>query len=147
MQKANFPFAIPLRVRYSEIDAQGIVYNSHYLTYYDIAITETLRLLKFDYSLKAMQQTGKDFHTVKATVEYHTPLFYDDEFEIRVRCSRIGRASLTWQMAIFLCNSAAQTMSSDEKALSTGEVIWVYVDMNKHKSTPLPEELVRLLKS
>lgn len=28
----------PIRVRYSEIDAQGIVFNAHYLPYFDIMI-------------------------------------------------------------------------------------------------------------
>ena len=141
MHKPDFPFAIPLRVRYSEIDAQGVVYNSHYVTYYDIAITETLRLLNYEYGLDVMKRTGKDFHTVKVTVEYKAPLFYDDEFEIRVRCGRIGRSSLTWEMAIFRLID-----DSEGEPLSTGEVIWVYADMNEHKSAPLPEELVRLLR-
>ena len=31
-------FRHPLRVRYSEIDVQGIVYNAHYLTFFDIGL-------------------------------------------------------------------------------------------------------------
>ena len=31
-----------LKVRYSEIDSQSIVYNSHYLTYYDISLADLL---------------------------------------------------------------------------------------------------------
>ncbi|MDP9458603.1 MAG: acyl-CoA thioesterase [Actinomycetota bacterium] len=40
-----FPFAHTLRVRYSEIDGQKVAYNSHYLTYLDVAITEYFRSL------------------------------------------------------------------------------------------------------
>ena len=32
-----------LRVRYSECDPQGIVFNAHYVTYFDIALTELWR--------------------------------------------------------------------------------------------------------
>ena len=31
-----------LKIRYSEVDRQNIVYNSHYLTYYDISLSEML---------------------------------------------------------------------------------------------------------
>ena len=134
MQKSDFHFFYPLRVRYSEIDAQGIVYNSHYVTYYDVAITEFLRTLSFDYSLAAVARTGKDFHTVKVTVEYQAPARYDDEPVVGVRAGHIGRSSITWEMAIF--------RQREETSLSTGEVVWVYTDQVTHKSTPLPAELV-----
>ena len=31
-----------IKVRYSEVDCQRIVYNSHYLTYFDISLSEML---------------------------------------------------------------------------------------------------------
>ncbi|MEC7649574.1 MAG: acyl-CoA thioesterase, partial [Pseudomonadota bacterium] len=43
MAKSDFKFAWPFRVRYSEVDGQMIVFNAHYLTYYDTAITEYFR--------------------------------------------------------------------------------------------------------
>jgi len=39
----TFPFAHTLRVRYAKIDGQKVDYNSHYLTYLDVAITEYVR--------------------------------------------------------------------------------------------------------
>lgn len=139
MVKADFRFFCPLRVRYSEVDAQAVVYNAHYVAYYDIAITEYLRASSFDYSLDAVTRTGKDFHTVKVTVDYRSPASYDDELEIGVRAGRIGRSSITWSLAIF--------RKDEEESLSTGEVIWVYTDMVAHKSTPLPNELITILQT
>ena len=46
MKKTNFFFTHVLRIRYAEVDAQGIVFNSHYLTYFDCAITEYYRKIK-----------------------------------------------------------------------------------------------------
>ena len=132
-QKADFPFFHPLRVRYSEVDAQAIVYNAHYVTYFDIAITEFLRTLQFDYSIATAQQMGKDFHTVKVVIEYQQPAYYDDELLIGVRVQRIGRSSVTWALAIFREDNVA--------SLAQGEVIWVYTDMTTHRSTALPAEL------
>ena len=46
MKKKDFCFTHTFRVRYAEVDAQGIVFNAHYLTYFDCAITEYYRKLK-----------------------------------------------------------------------------------------------------
>jgi acyl-CoA thioester hydrolase len=137
MQRTNFAFFYPLRVRYSEIDAQGIVYNSHNLTYFDLTITEYMRHIGYNVSPLNMQAQGKDFHVVKATVEYHAPMKYDDELEIYIRAGRVGRSSITWELAIFRKN--------EDELLSSGEVIWVYTDQQTHKSTPLPAELIERL--
>ena len=38
MNRTEFRFLDRLRVRWSEIDAQQIVFNAHYLTYFDTAV-------------------------------------------------------------------------------------------------------------
>ena len=55
---AGFPFIYSLRVRYSEIDGQKIVYNAHYLTYLDDAVTAHYRGLglPYDESLELLEQ-------------------------------------------------------------------------------------------
>lgn len=40
MTRDQFSFFHPFRIRYSEIDGQGVVFNAHYLTFYDTTITE-----------------------------------------------------------------------------------------------------------
>lgn len=136
MNKSDFNFFFPLRVRYSEIDVQGVVYNAHYLTYFDIGITEYLRSLPYDYNNQE-QRTGTDFHVVKAVVEYKVPIRYDDEIEIYVRVARIGRSSVTFQFAIY--------PQEGDKLLSTGEVIWVNTNQSTHKSTAVPEDFRALV--
>ncbi|MBE7528122.1 MAG: acyl-CoA thioesterase [Ardenticatenaceae bacterium] len=130
--KERLSLLFPFRVRYSEIDAQGVVFNAHYLTYLDTAVTEYLRWQNFNVWQQAA--TGFDFHTVKTVVEYRAPIKFDDEIEVGVKLGSHGRSSLTWELAIF--------HQGDERVLSTGEVVWVYVDMAAHKATPIPEELL-----
>ena len=48
MSRSEFKFSFPFRVRYSEVDGQKIVFNAHYLTYFDTAITEYFRALPYD---------------------------------------------------------------------------------------------------
>jgi len=136
MSKSDFSFFFPFRVRYSEIDGQMVVFNAHYLTYFDTAITEYFRAMDFDY-LGDVEKTGNDMHTVKTVVEYMAPLKFDDELEVYVRTGRIGRSSLSFALEIHL--------KGKDEALASGEVVWVYTNQETHKSTALPEDLIKLL--
>ena len=135
-EHADYKFFFPFRVRYSEIDGQMIVYNAHYLTYFDTAITEYCRLLSFDF-VTEKEQTGHDFHTIKALVEYKAPIFFDDEIEVGVRTSRIGNSSLTFQFGVF--------RSRESDLLASGEIIWVNTDQDSRKSVPVPQALISKL--
>jgi acyl-CoA thioester hydrolase len=133
MAKSDFKFFYPIRVRYAETDLQGIVFNAHYLTYFDTAIYEYLRDLPFDY-IEHVKHTETDFHVVKVLIEFYGPSHFDDEIEVHVRTGRIGRSSLTFLIEIYPKNS--------ETTLAKGEVVWVNTDQKSHESSQLPEELV-----
>jgi len=138
MAKSDYKFFHPFRVRYAETDAQGIVFYAHYLTYFDTAITEYLRSLPFDY-IEHVNQTGTDFHVVKAAVEFFAPSHFDDEIDVHVRTGKIGESSLTFIAELFPKN--------EETTLVKGEVVWVNTDQKAKKSAPLPEELVVKLRN
>ena len=130
-KRENYPFFHPHRVRYSEIDMQGIVFNSRYLDYFDAAITEYMRHCGFNYVSDA-KNTGKDFHLVKAGVEFLKPVPYDADIEIGVRVGRIGNSSLTWELGLF--------QKSSEVLSTTCEIIWVYTDSETHQSLRIPDD-------
>ena len=73
MKKTDYKFIYTFRVRYAEVDAQGIVFNAHYLTYFDCLITEYYRKLKYNYASE-VKKHQKDFHVIKTTLEYKKPL-------------------------------------------------------------------------
>jgi len=101
MTRNEFRFFHPFRVRYSEIDGQGVLFNAHYLTYYDTAITEFFRALGYDQYADA-KKSGVDFHVVKAVVEYKAPIRFDWELDVGARVAKIGNSSITFALAIFL---------------------------------------------
>lgn len=136
-ERSAFRFAYPFRVRYAEIDGQGIVFNAHYLTYYDTAITEYLRHLGYDYEAE-VKRTGDDFHLVKSTVEYKAPIRFDEEFEVGVRVPRIGRSSLIFELGIF---GKGETLPR-----ATGENIWVNTNQTTQRPVPVPDHLVELIR-
>ncbi|MBT3307396.1 MAG: acyl-CoA thioesterase [Alphaproteobacteria bacterium] len=133
MARSEFRFSWPLRVRYSEIDGQMVVFNAHYLTYFDIAITEYFRSLPYDY-MGQVASTGEDFHTVRALVEFQQPILFDEDIDVHVRTARLGRTSLTFLIEIH------GTGADDLRA--TGEVVWVNTDQKTHTPAPLAQELV-----
>ncbi|MBI9091523.1 MAG: acyl-CoA thioesterase [Desulfobacterium sp.] len=136
MKRVGFEFFYPLRVRYAEIDAQGVVFNAHYLTYFDTALTEYLRFIDYDY-MGAVKSKGIDFHLVKSTIEYLSPIHFDDTIEISVRAKQIGNTSITWELGIFRERS--------DHCLTRGEIIWVCAKTGENRSCPLPPDLVERL--
>ena len=69
MNKELFKFFYEFRVRYAEVDAQGIVFNAHYLTYFDCAVTEYYRIIKYNYK-EDVKRNRKDFHVIKTIIDY-----------------------------------------------------------------------------
>ncbi|MBP2434449.1 acyl-CoA thioesterase [Bradyrhizobium elkanii] len=136
--RQEFWFHFPFRVRYSEVDAQAVVFNAHYLTYFDTAITEYFRALGYDY-LGEVARTGIDFHTVKSVVEYKAPIRFDEDIEVCVRVARIGRSSINLALAIFAKGS--------DDLRATGEIIWVATDQKTHQSVAVTEDLRALIAS
>ena len=59
MEREHFGLRERLRVRWAETDMQGIVFNGHYLTYFDVAITEYWRAIGMPYPA-AFAGTGVD---------------------------------------------------------------------------------------
>ena len=136
MSRSEFKFSFPFRVRYSEVDGQKIVFNAHYLTYFDTAITEYFRALAYDY-MGQVDRIGEDFHTVKTLVVYRKPISFDQEIDVLVRTSRMGRSSLTFDLQIY--------PKGVDDMLASGEVVWVNTDQTTHRSVPVPAELVERL--
>ena len=117
MSREQFWFFYPLRVRYSEVDCQGVVFNANYLMYFDTTITEYFRALGYDQQADA-NKTGVDFHVVKSLIEYRAPVRFDQEIDVGARVARIGNSSLVFELAIFLNDSI--------DALVTGEIVWLH---------------------
>jgi acyl-CoA thioester hydrolase len=134
--RSKFHFFCSFRVRYSELDTQGVVFNAHYLAYFDTALIEYFHALGIDLIANAAA-VGVDFHVVRSLVEYKAPIRYRQEIEVGVRVAKLGRTSLSFELAIFARDS--------EETLATGEVIWVNTDQATHQTVPISDDLRRLL--
>lgn len=132
MSIAGYNFTMPLRVRWAEVDRQGVVFKGHYLTYFDVGITEYWRTIGLPYP-DGIADTGSDLYVVKATVNYHAPVEYDDMLEVGIRVARLGDSSLTFAVQI----------DRQGKCLTTGEVVYVTTDSVSRRSCPIPSDSVK----
>lgn len=119
-----------LRVRWAEVDLQHIVFNGHYLMYFDTAVAGYWRAMAVPYHA-AMQLLGGDLYVRKATVEYLASARYDDGLRVGVRTQRMGRTSMQLSCAVF----------RGEQALVHGELVYVFANPSTQTSQPLPDAL------
>jgi acyl-CoA thioester hydrolase len=137
MARSDFKFHVRKRVRYAEIDAQAVVFNSRYLEYFDIGITEYWRAVGI-YERWPVHDSP-EFHVARAEVDYKVPMLIDEEIDICVRCSRIGRSSATF---LFELHGAGK-----EDLRATGLEVSVHVAEARGAPAPVPDEIVNMFEA
>ena len=115
-----------IRVRYSECDLQGHVFNANYFSYFDIALTELWRVAAGGY--QAMLDGGVDLVVVEATARFKAPARFDDELVLEVTVSRLGTTSIRTDLRIL----------RDGVLLVEGEMVHVFVERDTTLKTPIP---------
>lgn len=123
------PFRHRLRVRYHECDPQGVVFNAHYLAYFDIGVTEMWREALGGY--QSMVERGLDVVVAEARVRYLEPLRFDDEFDVCLAVPELGTTSLR----------TAISVERDGEAAAEGELWHVMIELESGDKTPIPDDV------
>lgn len=121
------PFCHRLRVRYAECDPQGVVFNSHYLAYFDISITELWRAAYGGY--REMTDRGIDVVVAEAQLRFRSPARFDDELTLEVSVTRIGNTAIT----------SAHRISRGDELIVEGTERHVVVELETMTKTPVPD--------
>jgi len=130
MKRQDFRHLEPLRVRWAEIDAQGIVFNGHYLTYLDTAMSGYWRALALPYA-DTMKQLGGDLFVRRSVLDYLGSARYDDRLDIGVRCREFGNSSMKVDAAVF----------RGEQMLVQADMVYVFADPVAQTPQRLPDAL------
>jgi len=130
MKRTDFRHLEPLRVRWAEIDAQGIVFNGHYLTYLDTAISGYWRALALPYA-ETMKMLGGDLFVRRATLDYLGSARYDDRLDIGIRCREFGNSSMKVDGAVF----------RGDQMLVQADMVYVFADAVAQTPLRLPDAL------
>ena len=129
-RREDFRFFDRLRVRWAEVDMQKIVFNGHYLMYFDTAVAAYWRTLALPYH-ETMHALQGDLYVRKATLDYEGSARYDDACDVGLRCARIGNSSMVFTAAVF----------RGEQRLVHGELVYVFADPATQTSRPVPPSL------
>ena len=123
------------RVRYHETDQQGFLFNSRHLEIADVAMTEFLRGLGFPYA--DLVAGGTDVSVVRAVVDYMAPARFDDDLDVDTSCVRVGSSSF----------ELVTLLRRGDRLLARLQLVYVNVDADSARSTPLPDEVAAALRS
>lgn len=118
------------RVRYSDVDSQGIVFNGNYLTYYDDAIADLF--LAAHLTPQVTHADGYDVVTAHASINFRTTATLFEELEVRVRIAKIGNTSIRFELESWV----------DDRITTDATIVYVTVDAKTFSPTPVPEQLV-----
>jgi acyl-CoA thioester hydrolase len=92
-------FHISWRVRFDEVDLQGVVHHTRIVSYLEIARVEFWRELGMSY--KKMRDEGYEFIINKINIDYFNPLTFDEIIDVYVEVKSIKKASFILKYEIY----------------------------------------------
>lgn len=119
-------FTHPHHVRYLEVDAQGVVFNSWYLAWFDDAMTAFLLHRGLPYA--DMLASGHDVQLVRSEIDWRSGVGFQDEVAIAVSTARTGRTSFALDFEV---------RRGDEVTCS-GRTVYVVVATDGSGKRPIP---------
>ncbi|MGH2838486.1 MAG: acyl-CoA thioesterase [Thermoleophilaceae bacterium] len=122
-------FKHTLRVRYSECDPQGVVFNANYVAYFDVILTELWREALGSY--QDMVEGGTDMVVAEVNVRFLGPARFDDEVDFEARLTRLGETSMSTRI----------DSSTNGAPVVQGEIRHVFIDPATKTKAPIPENI------
>jgi acyl-CoA thioester hydrolase len=123
------PFSHELRVRYGECDAQGIVFNAHYLSYADVVLTEIWRAAFGSY--EALLAHHVDTVVAESNLRFRSSARFDDLLRIEGGFDGLGTTSTVLRLWYL----------RDDQLLAEADLRYVFVDTEGFAKTPIPDEV------
>lgn len=128
----DWPVTYERKVRYSDTDVQGIVFNGNYATYFDDTVTDLFDLIGFQWG---------EVEVVLAHMEidFRSPARLGETIVTGARVERIGNTSFTVRLVTWERES--------ERVVAEASQIQVTVSGDDFKPIPVPPELIAAIES
>lgn len=137
-QAANF-LVMPTqqKIRYSDCDPQGIVFNGNYARYWDDAITDWFE--ENGFAGQELGGIGTDVVTARLEIDFKAAATLGDVLETSMSVEKYGNTSM----------SVAVTTRrlSDDAVVTQGRAVYVFVDPDTFKPVAVPDEIKEALGS
>ena len=122
-------FKHTLRVRYSECDPQGVVFNANYVAYFDVVLTELWREALGGY--QDMVDAGTDMVVAEVNVRFLGPARFDDQVDFEARLLRLGETAMSTRI----------DASTGGAPVVQGEIRHVFIDPATKAKQPMPDDI------
>jgi len=132
---SSWPVTYLRKIRYSDVDSQGIVFNGNYLTYYDDAITDLF--LAAGITAADMHAANYDVVTAHASIDFKATASLFEDMEIDVRVGKFGNTSLTFEIASHV----------GDRVTTTAAIIYVTVDAESFRPVPVPQSFKQAMQA
>jgi len=116
-----------IKVRYSEVDSQGIVFNAHYLAYCDDTFESWFRACFAD----RLQSLAVEIVVKRAVIEWLTAARLADAIELGMHLERVGRTSFEFRFEGSIQGTRA----------FVAQVTYVVVDRHTFEPQEIPDRL------
>jgi acyl-CoA thioester hydrolase len=126
---SGFPFSTEVRVRFAETDAQGIVNNSVYLVWFEVARVGFLE--RFAGGYPALRERGIEALVTESHVRYGAPARFDDRLLLQVRCGEVRGARFRFEYVV----------DRDGERVADGWTSHACVDAQTHRPIRVPRWL------
>jgi acyl-CoA thioester hydrolase len=124
----GFSFSTETKVRFAETDAQGIVHNSNYLVWFEIARVDYLEAFAGGY--QRFRDEGLEATVVESHVRYLAPARFGDVIRIWTRCNDVRGARFRYEYKL--------ERVADGAHIADGWTTHACVDAKTLKPTRLP---------
>ena len=133
-------YSLPIVPRYAEVDLQAVVFNAHYLTWFDEAITGFFDHLGATYP--DLMDAGLDMQLVHTEIDYSAPVRWRDIVRVAVACDGVGSTSFTIIFSVL-----RRRDESDEVLAVRARSVYVVVSTEDWAKRPIPDPLRAALAS
>lgn len=128
----DWPVTYRRKIRYSDTDAQGIVFNGNYATYFDDTITDLFDLVGYEWG-------EVEIVLARMEIDFRSPARLGERVATGARVDRIGRTSLTIRLASWEEETA--------RVVADATQTQVVVSGDDFRPVPVPEDLVAAIEA
>lgn len=124
----DWPVTYRRRIRFSDSDAQGIVFNANYLVYFDDTITDYFDALGIPWS--EFEARGYDMVLARAEIDYRSAARIGETLVTGAKVAKLGRTSVTFSLATW--------EEASGRTVVEGREIHVFLDRGTFRKTEVP---------
>jgi YbgC/YbaW family acyl-CoA thioester hydrolase len=125
------PFTIEELVRWSDVDAAGVICYGAYVRFIEIAETELFRSIGMPYG-KVFERFDCWLPRVRLACEFHKPAVLDERLKVSAFIKRLGNTSVTLGFSFD---------NGRDQRVADCEIVLVCVDRKNFRPKSLPDQL------